>query len=463
MKIVLVQPARAQSYIGFHHIAITEPLGLEAIAGAIKAKANGRHEVVLCDMRFDLDLERFLRKTKPDAIGVAVPFTMAVYAAQEALKIARETLPGAFLFVGGHHAALNPSDFLNRCDAVVIGEGEEVTPELMDRVESGDEYETLPGLMFLRNGEPFSTGERPLIKDLDTLPFMDRSLIEPYFERYFFRNMSPVTMVETARGCPHRCTFCSVWKFNRGRYRQKSPERVLEELKQTKTDDVLFADDNFMSNVPRVERIYELIKEAGLKKSFGCQARTDTIAKHPDMIKRWRSIGLKWVLIGFESFNEERLAAMNKRVNVETNEEAVRILQENGLEIQAAFIVDPTYTKSEFQSLRKYIRRLKLKSCQITVLTPLPGTDFFKEKWAELTSKNYELFDFFHAVLPTRLPLEQFYAEFCKLYRRIAVTPNILHVFKSPSNFTPSSIKHGIQMFNNMLRPKSYIKGHLQR
>ncbi|MBE0448516.1 MAG: cobalamin B12-binding domain-containing protein [Actinobacteria bacterium] len=454
MKIALIQPS-SDHYIGFHHTAITEPLGLEAIAGVLTS-----HEIVMLDMRFDKDIERFLLREHPDAVGVAVPFTTVVYAGRAVLKTVRRLLPHAFTFVGGHHPALNPSDFLGRCDVVVVGEGEELVPELLNRVESGEPIDNLPGLMFIKDGEPFFTGERPLIAKLDDLPMVNRTIVERYAERYFFRSMAPVTMIETARGCPHRCIFCSVWKFNRGRYRQKSPERVLEETKAALTTDVLFADDNFMGNVSRTEHIYRLIQGIGLKKRFGCQARTDTIAKNPDMIRRWRSIGLSWVLIGFESFNQEWLAWMNKKTDVETNEEAVRILQDNGIEIQAAFIVDPTYSRSEFQALGKYIRRLKLKSCQITVLTPLPGTDLFKEKWSELTSRNYDLFDFFHAVLPTKLPLEQFYREFCKLYRRVAIMPNIKELFKSPSSLSPSNILQGIHMFNNILRPKGYLKGH---
>jgi radical SAM superfamily enzyme YgiQ (UPF0313 family) len=456
MKVALIQPSR-EYYIGFQHVAVTEPLGLEAVAGAL-----GDHEVSLLDMRFNKNIEGFLAANKPDAVGVAIPFTTAVYAGREVLKAVRRLLPSVFTFVGGHHAALNPNDFLGYCDVVVAGEGEEVVPELLRRVECFEEVETLPGLMSVRDGEPFFTGERPLIPDLDSLPLVNRSIVSPYTERYFFRNMAPVTVVETARGCPYRCTFCSVWKFNRGRYRQKSPERVLEEVKAAPADDILFADDNFMSNVARAERISELIRAAGVTKRFGCQARTDTIANNPGMVRRLRSAGLNWALIGFESFNEDQLAKLNKKTDVETNEEAVRVLHDNDIEIWAAFIIDPSFNRSEFRLLQKYIRRLHVSSCQITVLTPLPGTDLFREKISELTSRNYELFDFFHAVLPTKLPLEQFYKEFCRLYRRVTVGPSIKEFLKSPKKLSSGSIIQGVHVFNNMLRPKGYLKGHFQ-
>ncbi len=456
MKVALIQPSQGH-YIGFHHVALTEPLGLEAVAGALAS-----HDLCMLDMRLDRNLEKFLTANKPDAVGVAIPFTTAVYAGQAVLKTVHRVLPKAFTFVGGHHAALNPSDFLGRCDVIVAGEGEEVAPELLARVEAGEDYSDLKGLTFLKDGEPVFTGERSLISDLNQLPLVNRKITEPYAERYFFRDMVPVTMIETARGCPYRCTFCSVWKFNRGRYRQKNPERVLEEIKLAPTKHILFSDDNFMSNVSRTERIAQLIKESGIKKSYGCQARTDTIAKHPDMIRRLRDAGLRWVLIGFESFDEEHLNKLNKKNNVEANMEAVKVLHDNDIEIWAAFIVDPDFGRNDFRLLQKYIRKLKVSSCQITVLTPLPGTDLFAEKLHQLTSKNYELFDFFHAVLPTKLPLKQFYREFCKLYRRVSLISNIKMAFKSPSNFSLDNIVQGIQLYNNMLRAKSYLKGHFR-
>ncbi len=180
------------------------------------------------------------------------------------------------------------------------------------------------------------------------------------------------------------------------------------------------------------------------------------------MIRRLRDAGLRWVLIGFESFDAEHLTKLNKRNNVAANMEAVKVLHDNNIEIWASFIVDPDFSRSSFRLLQKHIRQLKVSSCQITVLTPLPGTDLFAEKLQQLTSKNYELFDLFHAVLPTKLPLKQFYREFCKLYRRITVAPNIKALLKSPSNFSVGDIAQGIRLYNNMLRAKSYLKGHLK-
>lgn len=457
MKILLVQPDSGH-HVGFKHMALTEPLGPETIAACLS-----EHEVRILDLRVDSDLQAYLRTFRPEAVGVAVPFTTAAYQAQKVLHLAKEYDSKIFAFAGGHHATLSPSDFLTSdkgADAVVIGEGESTLPELLAAFEKGQELAEVEGIAYLKDGQQIFTASRQPMSNLDSSPTPARNLTEKYREKYFYKSKKPVALVETTRGCPYRCKFCSVWKFHQGKYRSRSPERVIEELLAVENEQILFADDNFLENVRRAERIYEAIKKMGLKKRFGFQARTDTIASHPQVIKKWREIGLDWVLVGFESFEEGELNEFNKHTTVEANEQAVHILQDNNIEIQAAFIVSPSYGKREFNLLTKYIKKMRLVSPQITILTPLPGTDFFKEKWNELTTRNYELFDFLHAVLPTKLPLEEFYKQFCKLYRRVSLGVNIKSVFSAPFSHSFKDIPLAVKVFNEFLRPKAYLKAH---
>jgi radical SAM superfamily enzyme YgiQ (UPF0313 family) len=456
VKVLLVQP-QSPRYLGFKYLALTEPLGLEAVAASIK-----NHDLRILDLRLEKSLAKVLRRFKPEAVGLSVPFTTAVYKSQYILSEIKKFNPRIFTFVGGHHASLNPYDFLGYADVVVTGEGEKTCPELLEAVARGRDLREVPGLVYLKDQEPIFTPVQPLISPLDKIPTPARHLTEKYRDSYFYKEKKPLTMVETTRGCPYRCKFCSVWRFHNGKYRQLSPERVLSELKAVETEDVLFSDDNFLENVRRAEKIYQLIKASGLRKKFGFQARTDTIARHPEIIKKWREIGLDWVLIGFESFREKDLKELDKKTTVEVNEAAVKVLQENSINIQAAFIVHPDYSRREFEALGRYIKKLKLFSCQITVLTPIPGTDFFREKIQELTSRNYELFDFLHAVLPTKLPLDQFYEEFCRLYRKISISFNIKNVLKSPFSYSLKDIIQAVKVFNNLLRPKAYLKGHFK-
>lgn len=455
MRILMVQPQPAH-HIGFNYMALTEPLGIEAVAGALTA----HHQVKILDMRLNPNLYSVLAEFKPQAVGVAVPFTTAVYRAREVVREVKEYNSDVFTFVGGHHVTLSPQDCLDEyTDAVVIGEGEETVNELLAAYE-GRDLEGVRGIAFRREGQNIFNAPRSLIANLDGTPKPERKLLKEHQTKYFYKNKKPLTMLETARGCPYRCKFCSVWKFYQGKYRVRSAERVVDELKAVETKGVLFSDDNFLHSVTRAEEICRGIKKAGLKKNFGFQARSDTIAEHPEIIKQWREVGLDWVLIGFESFMEEELQALNKKNTLEANEKAVKILRGNNIEVQGAFIVSPWYGRREFKLLSNYIKKLKLFSPQITILTPLPGTDFFKEKWEELTTKNYELFDFLHAVLPTKIPLKDFYRQFCKLYRSVSIGHNAKAFLSSPFSYSFKDIWEGLRVINNMLRAKSYLKGH---
>lgn len=414
MRILLVQPNQNQA-IGLQHLSQVEPLGLEMIGGALQ----DRHELALLDLRLQPDaLADTLTDFRPHLVGISSTFTTDVYRALSIAEEIKEFDPHTFVFVGGHHPSLRPSDF--RCpaiDAIVVGEGEATAREMIDCLATGCDLGSVPGLVLNRPEGQQSTGERPQIKNLDTLPYPARSLTRSYRQHYYLVLDNPIASLETARGCPYRCRFCSVWRFYRGRVRLKSSKRVVEELKTIEEPSVLFTDDNFLTDFSRAEEIARLIQKENIRKRYSIQARSDAIVRHPEIIAQWRKVGLEAVLIGFEKPDQKELDALNKHNSVENNERALEVCRENGIEPSPSFIVDPSYDHSDFAALRAYIRRLKLKHPAFTVLTPLPGTVLFDEMQGLLTTTNYELFDVVHAVLPTRLPLPEFYDELASLWR----------------------------------------------
>lgn len=422
MKILLVQPPQFGKP-GFSKIALVEPLGLEMVAGALVDD----HEVRIHDMRVDPDLEKVLADFRPDAVGVSCCFTIDVYRARRIARTAKEN--GApFVFVGGLHASLNPPDFKDEAiDCVVVGEGEFAARDLIDALETGKDLHGILGLVLNQpDGQAF-TGPRPQVKTMDDLPFPARELLpKGRKNRYFFNFWKPLATIETARGCPYRCNFCSVWTFFEGHCNTKSPERVAEELASRTERYVLITDDNFLLSVKRASEIADIIAERGIDKRYSFQARSDTIARHPEIISKWRQVGLSHVFIGFESLDEEELKAVNKKNSVETNESALKICQDQGLSVTTAFIVNPDFEKSDFARLRDYIVSRRISLPQFTVLTPLPGTDLFREVEPKILIKNYELYDFIHSVLPTRLDAMEFYNEFASLYSAAYINSGVL-------------------------------------
>ena len=344
-------------------------------------------------------------------------------------------------------------------DVVVVGEGERTLPELLAALEEGRDPGEVAGLVYREDGEQVVTAPRELLVDLDESPMPARHLTDEYRENYFFQFWSSPAPVETARGCPHKCKFCSVWVFHRGRCRYKSPERVLDELKRVKSDIAYLVDDNFLQNLPRAEEIHRLVKSAGLKMRYWMQARSDSIARRPDLIERWAEIGLSTVLVGFEKFREEELADLRKGSSVETNEEAARVLRANDVDIWGAFIVDPSWRRSDFDALIEYVRHLKISFPQFSVLTPLPGTEFFRDKVGELTTRNYELFDFMHSVLPTSLPAAQFYGEMARLYSSTTMSLSELKQRIRSGHIQSSGLRRIKNLLSELTNPEAYLRG----
>jgi radical SAM superfamily enzyme YgiQ (UPF0313 family) len=414
MRVLLAQPDQNRT-MGLQQLARVEPLGLEMIAGALWS----RHEVALLDLRLEPDgLADTLAAFQPHLVGISVTLTIDVYRALDIASAAKVANLRTFVFVGGHHPSLRPEDFFHPgVDAIVVGEGELTTSELVDTFAVEGDLGRVPGLVLNQPQGQHFTGHRPLLKDLDALPYPARVLNPTCRQDYYAIIIRPIALVETARGCPHRCRFCSVWPFHRGLVRYKSPQRVVREVAALEQPHVLFTDDNFLSNGKRAGEIARLIREQGIEKRYSLEARSDDIVRHPEVIGQWREVGLDHVFIGFERPDQSGLDAVNKHNSVRNNEEALAILRSSGIEPNPSFIVDPSDGHEDFEALRAYMRRLGLKFPFFSVLTPLPGSALFAEMEDCLTTANYELFDLAHAVTPTRLPLAEFYQEFARLWR----------------------------------------------
>ena len=454
MRVLLIQPP-VPNRLGYRAVSFIEPLGLQAVAGALV----DRHEVRILDARLDADIERHLAAFQPQAVGITASFTADVYSVQAVLRHIRLLDPTVWLFVGGHHATLNPHDFTGLADAVVLGEGEEAAAELLQAWEAGEDPSTVLGVLVARDGRWVGNGMRPLIKDLDRLPLPARHLVEPYRAQYYHDYWRPCTLVETARGCPFFCKFCSVWKFYQRKCRFRSPERVVEDLRRVTSPYVIFSDDNFLVHVPRARRIAGAIREAGIRKQYYIQARSDAIVRHPEVLEEWREIGLRRVFVGFEAITQEGLEALNKHTSLKTNEEAVRILRSLDIEVISSFIVDVTYRQVDFAALANYVERNEPTSSIFTVLTPLPGTELFEERRRDLVTDNYELFDLQHAVLPTALPLREFYRQYTALYRRIYVSWR--NLWACLSGGVSLAVLRDLWRGRALIDPDAYLQGHL--
>jgi radical SAM superfamily enzyme YgiQ (UPF0313 family) len=199
--------------------------------------------------------------------------------------------------------------------------------------------------------------------------------------------------------------------------------RVLSEVAAVTTDHITFVDDNFLMNYEREIAIADMIRSEGIRKRYSMECRTDSIVRHPDLVRKWVDIGLYAVLLGLEGGSDKVLKGVRKSCTIDTNNRAIEILQDNGVIIWGAFIVDPDWAEDDFSRLRDYVQEHQITHTQFTILTPLPGTQLYRERHNELLTDDYSCFDTLHAVLPTCLPREEFYQLFAGLYRQTNVGP----------------------------------------
>lgn len=405
MRILLIQPTPHTKLLGFERAVMPEPLGLEIVAASIPD-----HDVEIVDLRQESDLLPVLERFAPHVVG-ATALTTDVYAALETFKRVKDFSSDIFTIAGGHHATLVPDDFRQPyIDAICLGEGEIVFPRFINSL--GGSLKGIPNLIwrdgdgFVDNGRVF---EKPTLNANWPVPRRDLAR-----SRYHFYSDQIVT-VSTGRGCPCRCNFCSVWQFYGGYVRQLSAKRVVDEIRTIDCERIGFADDNFLINYNRDNEIANRIGAEGLERHYLMQCRTDYVVKYRKLVEKWVNVGLGSVLLGLESASDDLLQLINKRNDARTNDEAIKILQDLDVIIWAAFIIDPQWTGEDFDKLERYVKKYELTPIQYTVLTPLPGTDLYREKYHDLLTHDYRCFDTLHSVLPTRLPREEFYQRFAHL------------------------------------------------
>ncbi len=451
MRILLVQPDVPPG-VGFRTVALPEPLHLEMIAAMVPD-----HDVRILDMRIDNDLDAALSSYWPEMVAVTA-LTPEVYAAQHVLRQVKSFSSEIFTVVGGHHATLVPNDFfVPQTDAVAVGEAELMFRELVEAVADRRGLHGVPNIFWRdRDGTFIRNALSENRVDLGDLPLPRRDLTESCRNEYFFLFDKPDTSVATSRGCPFRCRFCSVHEFYRGSINQMTPQRVVSEIRTVSSDHVTFVDDNFLMNHKREGMIADLLKSEGIRKRYSMECRTDSIVRHPELVEKWVDIGLYAVLLGLEGGCDKTLKNVNKSCSVDTNDQAIRILQDLGVIIWGAFIVDPDWTDDEFKLLRDYVSHREITHTQFTVLTPLPGTQLHRDRRDELLTDDYSCFDTLHAVLPTRLPRERFYQNFAGLYRQRNLGP--YYDLVRAGKMTIADCKQGKRMLDALAQWERYIE-----
>jgi radical SAM superfamily enzyme YgiQ (UPF0313 family) len=472
MKIAFLKPP-VGGILGLEMLTFVEPLGPICVAACLEQDG---HVCKVIDLRIDGE-EKGMADCKafdPDVVGLQCNFTTERNRTIRLAQRIRRDMPRAIVVVGGHDASRDPDWFRNDAiDLIATGDGEEVMPPMVNALRDGTDLKKIPGLELRDGGQWHFTGHAPTRPHLDTYPMPARHLIAHYADHYYINFRKPLALMETARGCPFKCNFCSVWKFHDSTFREKSPERVVKELEQITAPNIFITDDIFWMNVKRGEEMARQIKASGIRKYFTVQTRTDIICKFPHLIEMWKDCGNLAIFLGLESVTDEGLRAVNKKNTADNNVKAIQILKDLGVGFTPNFIVDPAWDREDFQRLREWIEKMGAYNSGFSILTPLPGTDLWDHDKKRVNTTEWEMYDIVHTVLPTRLPLDEFYAEYSKLWKhtldvryrhRGKVRTYVqLAAAVATGKVSIGELNRGLGMAKTFTRPQTFLKAHEEK
>ncbi|MET8571651.1 hopanoid C-3 methylase HpnR [Streptomyces sp. NPDC004783] len=403
MRLLLVHPSALMYSEIFLRL---EPLGLERVAGA--ARELG-HEVRAVDLQVlsHRDLDKEIAGFRPQALGISLNYLANIPEAIEIAARVKAALPDCFVFFGGHSVSFVADDVLEQArgavDAVVKGEGEPAVGPLLEAVRDGG-VEGVPGVV-----TPHGRGPAPtLMHGIDT-PRPARDLMRRR-NRYFIGELDPCASIEFTRGCPWDCSFCSAWTFYGRNYRKASPEAVADELASIREPNVFVVDDVAFIRPEHGDGIAAELERRRIRKRYYLETRADVLLRNTEVFERWARLGLNYMFLGMEALDEEGLDQFRKRISPDENFHALETARKLGIMVAINLIVDPDWDSARFRLVREFALSVP-EIVHLTVMTPYPGTEIWHTEARRLTTRDYRLFDIQHAVVPTRLPLEEFYRE----------------------------------------------------
>jgi len=406
-KILLLVANYKTSGYDFYDSAFP-PLALEYLAAYVEDLVD----VMILDTKAaNLSLKQAKEKIeefKPDLVGLTVPVTSAIDTVLNYAKIAKKF--GSTTVIGGWHPTLAVERTLSSpwIDILVRGEGEFTFRELIEKSSP----ENVHGLSYKKDGQIIHNPERSFLKNLDQLKFPSRHLVKNYDYKIFNMNCDAI---ETSRGCPQGCKFCSTHVVYKRRWRARSIENVVKELEiisqNKKITDVFFVDDNILVDMKRVgELCIEIIRrkrQGTIKKNlrFFFQGRLDSMAKYPKITELMGKAGFWLVLVGVEATDDKTLEIIDKGCKLENIKKGIKVLHKSGIMIMGNIIIGANLKDGidDVIITIKRTRELGLDLPSFTLLTPFPSTDFYYDLKQKnlLLSEDYSKYNWLNPVIKT--------------------------------------------------------------
>jgi radical SAM superfamily enzyme YgiQ (UPF0313 family) len=369
MNILLIYPGLVEGFDSYKRGADWFNHGIGILTAIAR---RGGHHVRYVDCRMMKDWPAFESEVAREPYDVAMISiaTVDFSASRRMAAILKRTRPEAPVIVGGPHPTLMTEETASVPD--------------FDVIFTHEAEITLPALLAdLRNAPRVIRGEMP--DNLDSLPFVDRSLA-PEGETPWFKGLErPFFSITASRGCIYKCTFCQPAERQvfGDRVRKRTVDNILDELEMLASKygmkSFMIHDDCFTQYYDWVEEFCEKKQRRGINQPFVCQTRADIVCRRPDLMKSLKDVGLRWVLIGFESGSDRVLQFIKKGTTVAQNLEAGTICKSLGIDIFANYMFGlPAETRAEMEETVRMIRQIGPAIHSPSIFTPAPGSELYE-------------------------------------------------------------------------------------
>jgi len=368
----------------------------------------------------DESLEKVDFTSTPDLVAISIMTPLAPRGYEVADRF---RAMGVKVVIGGIHASTMPEEAAAHADSVVIGEADEIWAEIVDDAEQGKLKK------FYRQSD-YTRMER--------IPPADRSVYPQ--KKYFFENM-----IQTTRGCPYRCEFCTVTSFFGGTYRLRPVDIIMKEVESLRATPgyVFFADDNLIARADHTRALLDRLKNCHLR--WVCQSPV-TIAEDESLLKKFAEAGCHGIFIGFESLNNENLNIMGKSQNkVDFYEECIKRIHDHGIGVYASFVFGYDHdTVAVFDRFLEFANRNGLDGAFLPVLTPFPGTRVYNRLKEEgrIITEDWRYYDMATVVYrPKGMKIEELQEGFWRVNKGFySISSTFTRLFRPKSILRRSNI-----------------------
>ncbi|MFW9898132.1 MAG: B12-binding domain-containing radical SAM protein [Candidatus Thorarchaeota archaeon] len=447
MKIALINPKPVLGEKEQFYGQKWPPLGIILLGTILKEQG---HQIRLLDQAsngfsFD-DVLNWIKKVDPEVIGITT-FTVGFLSSIKISQMVKKWNSNVKIVLGHYHPTICAENILKKynhlVDYCVRGENEYILSNLINYLENDPNREptNILGISYLFNGKIKHNPDCPINKNLDDLPFPDRSLLNIQYRQ----NLAGIELMDSklattffTRGCPYGCAYCAVAKFSNRRYRSKSPERLVEEFSYLASQgysEIAFVDDNFSLNLKNVLKFCKLLRKENLDINWHAEMRVDKVTR--EFFEQMASAGCKSISFGIESANQRILDYYNKNITPDQSLSAIKMAKKAKIDfIIGLFMVGaPNETISECQNTIQFAMNSGVDFFFLNVVEAWPGIPM----WDDLVSKglinedkNWEasirVMDFTHTEVQRNIILgliRQAYRKFIS-FRNIKLLPNML-------------------------------------